>query len=511
MEGQSTADAYAYTPLQHDEENGLDNGIGEGPQLINFRSKEVVDDRSSLSWLSWKEMRLQCTLAGPLVIGNLLSFCLQLISLTFVGHFGELELSGASVANSFAVVTGFSIVLGMGCAMETLCGQAYGAKQYKKMGIYLQRAIVVLNVTSVPLAFIWANMEKILVALKQDANIARTAGEYMVWLIPTLFGNATSQPFAKFLQAQSLVAPLLWISLCVLACHVPICWFLVFKSGMGFIGAALANSISYWIDVILLALYVRFSPKCAESRAPLSLEALHDLKGFLTLAIPSAAMICLEWWSYEVLVILSGFLLNPELQTAAISICVSTESLVFMLPLGLSAAASIRVSNELGAGHPQTARKAVYVAVVLALSEALLVAVVILLVRNVWGGVYSSEREVVVAVASLMPLLALSTTFDGLQAVFSGVARGAGWQKAGAIINLGSFYVVGLPVGCVLAFVLHLEGKGLWLGLTLGAFVQFFIFVIITHFTDWQKEAMKAAMRVEAYPSLEEPILDSGK
>lgn len=503
MEGYPTAD----------EENlPLHNDINDNvPQLSDFRPKEFLLDESRQPWLNWKEVKIQCFLAGPLIIGNLLSFCLQMISLTFVGHFGELELSGASIANSFAVVTGFSIVLGMGCALETLCGQAFGAKQYQKMGIYLQRAIVVLNVTAIPLAFLWANMESILVTLKQDARIASKAGEYAVWLIPTLFGNATSQPFTKFLQAQSLVAPLLLISLSVLLCHVPICWLLVFKSGMGFTGAALANSISYWIDVLLLALYVRFSKRCAHSRAPLSLEALQDLKGFFKLAIPSAAMICLEWWSYEVLVILSGFLNNPELQTATISVCVNTESLIFMLPMGLSAAASTRVSNELGAGHPQTARKAVHVAVALAVSEALLVAVVLVLIRNVWGRVYSSEEEVVNSVASLMPLLGLSTIFDGLQAVFSGVARGAGWQKAGAIINLGSFYIAGLPTGCVLAFVLHLEGKGLWLGLTLGAFVQLVVFVIITHFTDWQNEAEKAAMRVDALSAVEEPLLRSEK
>ncbi|KAH7284767.1 hypothetical protein KP509_34G069800 [Ceratopteris richardii] len=285
----------------------------------------------------------------------------------------------------------------MATPLETLCGQAYGAKQYRKMDIYVQRAIFVLNVTAIPLAFICANIERILVVLGQDAAIASKAGQYAVWLIPTLFGNATSQLFNKLLQTQSLVTPLLLISLSVLVCHAPIYWILVFKSGMGFTGVALANSISYRIDVALLALYVRFSPKCAQNRVPLSMEALQDLIPFLKLALPSAAMICLEW----------------------------------------CAAASPRVSNELGAGHPHKARGAVYTAATLSVIEVLL------------GQVYSNEREVIVAVAGLMPLLSLSTSFDGLQAVFSGVARGA-------VINLGSFYIAGLPVGCILALLLHM-------------------------------------------------------
>lgn len=181
--------------------------------------------------------------------------------------------------------------LGLGYALETLCGQAFGAKQYQKLGIYTQRAVFVLNVTSIPLAVVWANIESILLFLGQDAQIASKAGEYGVWLIPTLFAAATSQPFVKFLQAQSLVAPLILISLGTLLCHVPICAFMVLKSGLGFKGAAVANSISYWIDALLLYLYVRFSDSCSQSWVPLSLEAFQDLKSFLKLAIPSAAMI----------------------------------------------------------------------------------------------------------------------------------------------------------------------------------------------------------------------------
>ncbi|KAI5059253.1 hypothetical protein GOP47_0025572 [Adiantum capillus-veneris] len=488
--------------------------MSKQPDLQNGDLHFAYEDKDELvvekvqPSLSWTEVKTQCFLAGPLIIGNLLSFCLQMVSISFVGHFGELELSGASIANSFSVVTGFSVVLGLGYALETLCGQAFGAKQYQKLGIYTQRAILVLNVTSIPLAFAWANIESILLLLGQDPRIASKAGEYGIWLIPTLFAAATSQPFVKFLQAQSLVAPLLLISLATLLCHVPICAFMVFKSGLGYRGAAVANSISFWIDALFLFLYVHFSQSCSQSWVPLSLEAFQDLKAFLKLAIPSAAMICLEWWSYEVLVILSGLLPNPELQTATISICVNTVSLIFMLPMGLSAAASTRVSNELGAGNSQATRASINVVLVLALSEALFVAAVLLLVRNVWGLVYSNEEELVDMVAALAPYLALSTTFDSLQQVLSGVARGAGWQQAGAYINLGSFYIVGLPVGCLLAFVAHFNGKGLLIGMVAGVGVQFVSFVVITHLTDWDTEAKKAAARVNTSPSAAaEPLL----
>eukprot|EP00258_Populus_trichocarpa_P038900 XP_024454919.1 protein DETOXIFICATION 10 [Populus trichocarpa] len=85
---------------------------------------------------------------------------------------------------------------------------------------------------------------------------------------------------------------------------------------------------------------------------------------------------------------------------------------------------------------------------------------------------------------------------DSLQAVLSGVARGSGWQKIGAYINLGSFYLVGLPVAAVLGFVAHLRGKGLWIGILAGSFVQSVLLSIVTACTDWNKQATKARERV---------------
>jgi MATE family multidrug resistance protein len=176
-------------------------------------------------------------------------------------------------------------------ALETLCGQAYGAGQYAKLGIFLQRAIFVLNLVSIPLALLWANLEAILLILGQESQIASKAGAYARCLIPTLFASSTSQPLAKFLQSQAVVSPLFVVYMSTLVLHVPLCWLMVFHSGMGYLGAAVANSISYWFNVFAIALYVARSRRFEKTRAPLSWRALDDLKGFFELAIPSAAMI----------------------------------------------------------------------------------------------------------------------------------------------------------------------------------------------------------------------------
>ncbi|XP_060171583.1 protein DETOXIFICATION 16-like isoform X2 [Lycium barbarum] len=417
--------------------------------LIGETEKEFKNKKNEI----FGEVKRLLILAGPLMSVNFLLYCLQVISIMFVGHLGELSLSGASMATSFASVTGLSLLMGMGSALDTLCGQSYGAKQYHMLGIHMQRAMLVLLLSSVPLACIWANAGHILILLGQDPEIAAEAGSYSRYMIPTIFAYALLQCHIRFLQAQNNVVPMMFSAGITTLLHIFTCWILVFKSGLGNKGAALANAISYWINLLLLATYVRISPSCKSTWTGFSKEAFRDIWTYMRLAIPSAVMLC------------------------------------------------IRVSNELGAGRPQAACLAASTAVFLVATEGVVVAVILISVRKLWGYCYSTEEEVVGYVAEMLVLLAGSHFLDGIQSVLSGTARGCGWQKIGAVVNLGAYYLFGIPAGVILAFVYHFGGKGLWWGITLSLFAQALLLLIVTLQTNWEKEAKKAADRMTPEPA----------
>ncbi|XP_015957739.1 protein DETOXIFICATION 16 isoform X1 [Arachis duranensis] len=450
----------------------------------------------------FEEARKQLWLAGPLVTVSLLNYGLQVISVMFVGHLGQLPLSGASMATSFASVTGFSLLTGMASALDTLCGQSYGAKQHRMVGIHMQRAMLILMILCIPLSIIWANTASILTALGQDPQISSEAGQYAKFMIPSLFAYGLLQCLNRFLQTQSLVFPMLFSSGVTTLLHILICWIMVFKSGLGNKGAAIANAISYWLNVFILMLYVKFSPSCLKTWTGFSREAFHNIPSFTRLAIPSAVMVCLESWSFEMMVLLSGLLPNPKLETSVLSICLNTSTTVWTIPFGLSGAVSTRVSNELGAGHPRSARLAVYFVFAMAMVEGIFVGAMMILIRNIWGYAYSNEEEVVTYVATMLPILATSIFLDSLQCVLSGTARGCGWQKMGALINLGSYYLIGIPAAILFAFVFHMGGKGLWLGIICALIVQVSCLLIITIPTDWEEEAKKANDSVCVYDSI---------
>uniref|UniRef100_A0A2N9I7M2 Protein DETOXIFICATION n=1 Tax=Fagus sylvatica TaxID=28930 RepID=A0A2N9I7M2_FAGSY len=427
----------------------------------------------SLTWATFTvELKRLGFLAGPMVTVTLSQYLLQVISMMMVGHLGELALSSTAIAMSLSGVTGFSLLLGMASALETLCGQAYGAQQYGKIGIQTYTAIFSLNLVCLPLSLIWIYMGKFLSFIGQDPLISHEAGKFTMWLIPALFAYATLQPLIRYFQTQ------------------------IFKSGLENLGAAVAIGISYWLNVILLGLYMTYSSACKKTLVPISMEILQGMGEFFRFAIPSAIMICLEWWSFELLILLSGLLPHPELETSVLSICLNTISTLYQIPYGLGAAASTRVSNELGAGNPQAARVTVFAVLFLTVAETSIVSTILLASGHVFGYTFSNEKEVVDYVATMAPLVSLSVIMDSLQGVLSGVARGTGWQHIGAYVNLGAFYLCGIPVAVALGFLTKLRGRGLWIGIQTGAFLQSVMLSIITSCTNWEKQASKARERI---------------
>ncbi|WRX21549.1 Multi antimicrobial extrusion protein - like 10, partial [Theobroma cacao] len=347
-------------------------------------------------------------------------------------------------------------------------GQAYGAENDQKLGNYTYCSIISLLTICIPVSVLWIFMDQLLTLMGQAPQISEVASIYSIWLIPALFADAFLQSLVRYFQSQSLILPLFLSSCATICLHVPLCWTL----------AALAITIALWFNVILLGLYMRCSASCDKTRILILKDIFISIKEFLSFALPSAVMflsvlifnmflficmiISLEWWSFELLVLLSGLLPISELETSVLSICLATTSLHYFIPYGVGAAASTRVSNELGARNPQAARVAVNVEMVLGVSEALIVSISLFSCRYVFGYVCSSDKNDVHSYNSLWCSLFVSF-WDDFSYNF-GVARGTGWQHIGAYVNLGAYYLVGIPVAALLCFGVHFRGKRLWIG-----------------------------------------------
>ena len=208
----------------------------------------------------------------------------------------------------------------MGSAVETLCGQAYGAHRYEMLGVYMQRSFVLLAAAGVPLAAIYFFSDRILVLLGESPEIASAAGVFVYGLVPQIFAYAANFPIQKFMQAQSIVLPSAYISTATLALHVLLSWAVVYKAGLGLLGASLVLSLSWWVIVAAQFAYIVTSPKCRHTWTGFTCQAFSGLGDFLKLSAASAVMLCLETWYFQVLVLIAGLLPNPELALDALSV-----------------------------------------------------------------------------------------------------------------------------------------------------------------------------------------------
>ncbi|KAF5474783.1 hypothetical protein F2P56_006647 [Juglans regia] len=211
--------------------------------------------------------------------------------------------------------------------------------------------------------------------------------------------------------------------------------------------------------VVAQLVYILISDKCKQTWTGLSLLAFSGLWEFLKLSTASAVMLCLETWYFQILVLVAGLLKNPELALDSLAVCMAINGLLFMVSVGFNAAASVRVSNELGAGNPKSAAFAVIIVNLVSFIVAIIEAVVVLALRDVISYAFTSGETVANAVSDLCPFLAVTLVLNGIQPVLSGVAVGCGWQAFVAYVNVGCYYVVGIPLGCLLGFKFDLGAK----------------------------------------------------
>ncbi|KAJ4979133.1 hypothetical protein NE237_009913 [Protea cynaroides] len=471
----------------------------ESNQLECLLSDTQLPRLKRLRLASLKELELLFHLAAPAVAVYMINYLMSMSTQILSGHLGNLELAAASLGNTGIQVFTYGVLLGMGSAVETLCGQAYGASKCEMLGIYLQRSTVLLMLTGVPLTIIYIFSKPILMLLGQSSRIASAAAIFVYGLIPQIFAYAANFPIQKFLQSQSIVGPSAYISTATLLVHVVLSWVVLFKIRLGLLGASLVLSLSWWIIVVAQFIYIIKSERCKNTWTGFSLQAFSGLSDFFKLSASSAVMLCLETWYTQILVLIAGLLPNPQLALDSLTICMTISGWVFMISVGFNAAASVRVGNELGAGNPKSAAFSVVIVTSVSFIIAVILAIIVLALRHIISYAFTSGETVANAVSELCPLLAINLILNGIQPVLSGVAVGCGWQKIVAYVNVGCFYIIGIPLGSLLGFKFNLGAKGIWSGMIGGTAMQTTILIWITYRTDWKKEVENAKKRLDKW------------
>ncbi|KAJ4701401.1 Protein DETOXIFICATION [Melia azedarach] len=453
----------------------------------------------------WIESKKLWQIVGPAIFSRVSSYSMNIITQAFAGHLGDVELAAISIANTVIVGFNFGLLLGMASALETLCGQAFGAKRYNMLGIYMQRSWIVLFLFCFLLLPLYVFATPILKWLGQPDDVAELSGLVAVWLIPLHFSFAFQFPIQRFLQSQLKNRVIAWVSLMGLAVNVFVSWLLVYVVDFGVVGAAVALDISWWVLFFGLFGYTAFGG-CPLTWTGLSTEAFSGLWEYTKLSVASGVMLCLENWYYRILILMTGYLSNATIAVDALSVCMSINGWQMMIPLAFFAGTGVRVANELGGGNGKAAKFATIVSVTQSTIIGLIFCAVIVILRDKVALIFTSSEDVLQEVENLSLLLAITILLNSVQPVLSGVAVGSGWQATVAYVNIGCYYIIGLPFGFLMGWVFELGVSGIWGGMIFGGTaVQTVILAIITAQCDWEKEAEKAKQRVQKWSSESQP------
>ncbi|KAL0348651.1 UNVERIFIED_CONTAM: protein DETOXIFICATION 55 [Sesamum angustifolium] len=346
---------------------------------------------------------------------------------------GSLELAGGALAIGFTNITGYSVLFGLAMGMEPLCSQAFGSKNF---------------------------------TMQRD-NMATT-------LVHSACNTST-------------------LSITV---------FFTFHQHLGIQGVAISTFIANLNILLFLLGYINYAhdekTSLSKSLVPSSNKlgsttALWEEWGMLLrLAIPSCLGVCLEWWWYELMTLLAGYLYKPHVALATSAIVIQTTSLMYTLPSALSASISTRVGNELGAGRPQKARLATAVVIALAFSTSIFGFLLTTLGRGAWGRVFTNDNEVLELTMAVLPIIGLCELANCPQTTCCGVLRGSARPSTGAGINFCSFYLMGTPVAVALAFCWELGFLGLCYGLLAAQVACLLSILKVIHETDWENESLRA-------------------
>lgn len=420
------------------------------------------------------ELSALARLAAPVVLVQVGMMMMGTVDAMMVGHFSSEGLAAVALGNVFhwGIVV---FVQGILMSLDPLVSQAWGAGDHDAVSRWFQRGLVMAAVLSVPVVLLFWNAEPVLLLLRQPASSVPLAAGWIravSWGVPPLLAFFCMR---QTLQAIHVVRPVLIVVVVANVANLVGNWALVYghlgAPAMGTVGSGISTAICRWLMALLLALGT--APALAEvwrgrrtdENAP-SLWTLPPYLRMLALGVPTGLQIGLEVWVFMTVSVLMGWL-GSSIQ-AAHQIAMNLASLAFMVPLGIGAAAAVRVGNAIGRGDPEGSRRSALVALGAGASVMTVSALAFGLLPGLLASAYTEDPELIRLAKLLLPIAALFQIFDGTQAVGSGILRGAADTRAAAVINFVVYWAIGLPVGLLLAFRLGMGPRGLWWGLTLG-------------------------------------------
>ena len=436
-----------------------------------------------------KELAALTRLAVPVILSELGWMAQSVVDTIMVGNLGPVSIGAVALGNAvFYTPSLFGIGLLLG--LDPLVAQAYGRKDYDEchrwlaQGIYLALAIApILMILVAAASFYFASVGI-------TPQVVGPAADYLRmldWsLLPLLIYGASR----RYLQGVGAVRVITITYIGANLINWAGNWALIYGHwgfpAMGVRGSALSTVVARILMAVSLMGFAwryerqRGHPLFKHWAAP----QIARIKQLMGLGLPAAVQITLEVGAWNAATLSAGWL-NP-IALATHQIAINYASVTYMIPLGLSAATAVSVGHAIGAGDKARARRAGWLALGLGTAFMLFAGVVFLVAPRPLIELYTRDPRVLAVGPGLLWIAAAFQVFDGVQTICTGALRGLGETRAPMVANFIGYWILGLPLGLILCFILKWGIYGMWIGLTLALIV-----ISLTLLRRWNKDSLR--------------------
>lgn len=419
---------------------------------------------------TWQtELKEQLRLAAPVVLIQVGLMTMGIVDTVMMGRVSATQFAAVGLGDAMAFMV-FAFGMGTIVGFDAIFSQAFGAKDEDAFGVGVRRAVVFSLLISVPLiGAIWA-FPPILTLLGQPDSIVPIASSYMRIVAFGTPGFLLFVAVRHALQARELLAPIVWTIVLANLLNVVLDWALIFGHlglpRLEAVGSAWATTIC---RVIMSIGLVIMSWKHLRPYLTNWGERAFELRPLLRMAklgAPVGFQFVGEMGAFTLVGLWAGWM--GDLTLAGHQVSLKLASLTFMVPLGISIAASVRVGHAIGRNDQKGMRSAMKVSLGLGAAVMAVFGVVLVIFPVQLSTLFIEDPEVVAIAAVLIPVAGFFQIFDGVQVVAVGILRGVADTLIPGILQTVGFWVIGVPASYYLAFTREMGPVGLWWGLVIG-------------------------------------------
>ena len=413
-------------------------------------------------------------LAAPLAVSQLGQIAMMTTDLALLGRLGDHVVAAAALSHTI-LFAAFTLGMGLVSAVAPLASQAFGARNPRFVRRAVRIGIWAAFMAGVPLTAMQFWGKDILLALGQAPEPAELAGRYLLGLAWSMIPAWIFMVLRNFMSAVNKPEPALWITLAAIPLNGILAYGLIYGAfGMpqlDVLGAGVATTL---INVFMCgaAIWIAYTRHPFKKYRVLGRFWRADwflLGKLLAIGLPISGAFLLEYGLFAAAALLMGYIGTSAI--AAHQIALQTAAVLYMVPFGISMAATVRVGQAVGRRDAEATRRAGFVAMILAVVFMVVMTAIVALTRHSIPLLFLGGGAAGETMALAATLLVLGATFfitDGAQSVAAGALRGLNDTRIPLLIAAFSFWIIGFVSSYALAFPAGFGAIGVWIGLSLG-------------------------------------------